>query len=63
MVAKCSPGLPTVANLMCSLRALWHGVEPEEGEEQVRFNAFGSGTVGHDQARVDPFEGTLGDDD
>ena len=39
------------------------GVEPEEREEQVGLDALGAGAVGHDQAGVDPVEGSLGDDD
>ena len=39
------------------------GVEAEEGEEQVGFDAFGAGAVGHDQPGIDPVEGSLGDDD
>jgi len=38
-------------------------VESEEGEEQVRRDTFGTGTVGHDQCRIDSFERPLGDDD
>ena len=39
------------------------GVEPEEGEEEVRLDALGARTVGHDQSRVDALQRALRDDD
>jgi hypothetical protein len=38
-------------------------IEPEEREEDVGLDALHARAVRHDQAGVDPFEGTLGDDD
>ena len=29
-VARCRPGLPTVASLMCSCRALWTALRPKK---------------------------------
>ena len=62
-VARCRPGLPTVATLMCSWRFLRDRVEAEEREEQVGLDALDAGAVGHDQAGVDPLQGALRDDD
>ena len=38
-------------------------VEPEEGEEEVGFDALHAGAVGHDQSGVDAFERSLRDHD
>jgi hypothetical protein len=38
-------------------------VEAEEGEEEVGFDAFHAGAVGHDQGGVNALEGAFGDDD
>ena len=56
MVARCSPGLPTVATLMWSWRSPVDDVEAEEREEEIGLDALGAGAVGHDQRRVDTFE-------
>src|ERR1039457_4448509 len=38
-------------------------VQSKEREEDIGLDALHAGPVGHDQPRVDPLEGALGDDD
>src|SRR5258708_6121707 len=62
-VARCRPGLPTVASLMCSCRALWIASRPKKAKEQVRLDPLCAGAVGHDQAGIAALERALGEDD
>ena len=39
------------------------GIQAEEREEEVRFDALGAGAVGHDQRRVDALKRAPGHDD
>ena len=42
---------------------LAHGVQAEEGEEEIRLDALRAGPVGHDEGRVDALQGPLRHDD
>ena len=63
MVREMKTGISDRRQLDVLVPGLVDGVETEEGEEQVGLDPFGPGSIGHDQSRVDPFEGSLGDDD
>ena len=62
-LAMCMPGFPDRGDFEMLESLLVDSVEPEEGEEQIGVDAFGAGPIGHDEPRVNAFEGSFRDDD
>jgi hypothetical protein len=56
-------GVPDRGDLDLPDAVLADRVEAEEREEEIGVDSLHPGAVGHDQARVDAFEGALRDDD